>query len=279
MNMGIKPLGLVMGVLLLLAGSVLARAPEPRTLSLLVVPERFNVIQISFDLIDKRPIALVTYRGDARTERPALHAWTGERWLPIPMDEYEGGLFLLEQPARIILVGDDRQLPRSLIEASDWGPVVMSIDTTEPDELLNALGRLLDFSRSEWRWFARRYNMEIEDISPERETISWYDQMTRARQQPPRRHVDDPPALPVVPVMEEREPRPVPVIEPERPTEPVPMPVDMERPDPEHEPKEEPEPEAEPRPAPRIRPQPIYDPVPVVEPTDWTEDEDDTPIK
>ena len=242
---------LTAAVILGLGGSVLARSPDARGLSLLVVPERFNIVQVSFDIIDKRPVALVSYRGDAASERPVLHAWTGDQWWPISLEEYAGGHFLVQQPTRIILVGDDRLLPKTLVEASDWGPRVMSIDTTETDELLNAMGRLLAFSRSEWRWFAQRYNMEIEDLTPAREEDSWYDQMTRARQQPPRRHVDDPPLVPVPDKPVADEPEPI-----------APVPVEPE-----------PRPEAEPLRMPAPQPAPSSPEVPIIEATEWVEDE------
>ncbi len=245
---------LTAAVILGLGGSVLARSPDARGLSLLVVPERFNIVQVSFDIIDKRPVALVSYRGDAASERPVLHAWTGDQWWPISLEEYAGGHFLVQQPTRIILVGDDRLLPKTLVEASDWGPRVMSIDTTETDELLNAMGRLLAFSRSEWRWFAQRYNMEIEDLTPAREEDSWYDQMTRARQQPPRRHVDDPPLVPLVPVPDK------PVADEPEPIAPVPV-------------EPEPRPEAEPLRMPAPQPAPSSPEVPIIEATEWVEDE------
>ncbi len=272
-------------VLLMLNNGVWARVADRDALTLLVVPERFNVVQVSFDLADKRPVALVTYRGDGVVEPLALHAWTGEAWWPVPLEDYRGGRFLLRQPARIILVGDDRLLPKPLVQASDWGPLVMSIETTEPDELLNAIGRLFDFTRSEWRWFARRYTMDIEDVSPPSARDSWYDQMTRARQQPGLRPVDAPRAVPVIPAPEEPirpVPAPEPVLEPEPALVPDPQPEPDPEPDPREEPESEPEPaieaeqEQEQEPEPRIQPRPesaIRVPVPMAEAEEWTADE------
>lgn len=216
------------------------RAPAPSTFSLVVIPERPNLIRVSFDLIAQRPVALVAYRG-SETGESVLHAWTGSQWVQISLDEYRGGNFLIKQPTRIILIGGERLLPIDLVEASNWGPLVMSVDATETDAFLNAMGRLYEFSSAEWRWFARRYNMDIEDVTQERDQISWYDQMTAARQRPPRRQSGDtPPVVPVgaepvrpvrseiprQPVVQEVTPQPVldePVSEPAARPAPVPV--------------------------------------------------------
>lgn len=174
--------------------SAWGRAPAPQPLTLLVIPERVNLVQVSFDVVDKRPVALVSYRRN-RAGETILHAWTGSRWLPIEMAEYDQGGFLVRQPDRIVLVGDERLLPPAVVTQSQWGPMVLGIGATDTDEFLNQLGRLLEFTPGEWRWFASRYNMAIEDVSPPREHRSWYEQMTEARQLPPRRHIDDLPSV------------------------------------------------------------------------------------
>lgn len=260
---------------LCMTGNIFAGAPEPHSLTLLVVPQRFNLVQVSFDVIDRRPVALVSYKGDGETEPLVLHAWTGDRWLPIPLADYRGGEFLVQQPARIVLVGDNRLLSEELVRASDWGPLLMSINTVEADEFLNSIGRILEFSSSEWRWFARRYNMEMEDVSPRRDSISWYDQMTRARQQPPRRQLDDPPAVPIVPV-----PEPAELVEPEPEREPAAEPeVDVE-PEPIAVPSPSPEPSSY-TPVPEQdaleTPAPQDEDIPVREATEWTGRETERP--
>lgn len=139
------------------------------------------------------------------------------------MNEYRGGAFLVRQPDRIILVGDDQLLPVELVDASDWGPMVLSVATTESDDFLNAMGQSFEFTSAEWRWFSRRYNMALEDVTPPSEGVSWYDQMTRTRQLPPRRHDQAVPVLePVEPVAE---PRPMMIEGYEPPMEPIPRPA------------------------------------------------------
>ena len=182
------------GVWLGLLSGAFARAPRPEPFSVLVVPERVNVVQVSMDVLARRPVALVAYRKTPDTGQLVLNGWVGDRWVEIAPEEYSDGSFLVRSADRVILVGDDLLLPPELVAASGWAPMVVSIDTTDTDELLNSLGRLYAFTPSEWRWFAQRYNMALEDVSPPRDTVSWYDRMTAARQQPPRRQAGPPPS-------------------------------------------------------------------------------------
>ncbi len=189
-------------VCILLIGTlgVEASGPAPQPFTLLVVPERPNTIQVGFDLLDKRPVALVSYRAGRQADPWVLHAWTGDDWMRMTLDEYENGKFLVRQPDRIILVGDEQTLPIELVLASGWGPLVLNIDTLRTDEFLNDAGRLFEFTRSEWRWFADRYQLTVEDVTPASERISWYDQLSAERERPPPRRAPTAPAPAVTPV-------------------------------------------------------------------------------
>ncbi len=202
--------------LLVMAQLSLAGTGRAADLTLLVVPERYNLLQVAFDLIEKRPIILVSYRGDATTPEPGIFAWSGQHWIHVSFDDYRGGEFLRAEPTQVIIIGDAATVPSSLVEASGWGGRVMNVPYMNSDEVLNTLGRTFEFSPREWRWFARRYNMEIEDLHAERSTMSWYDHATEMR----RRQMEGMPT----PTRVEPMPKPVtpePVMEPE----PQPMPV------------------------------------------------------
>lgn len=178
----------------------LARAPAPQPFSLLVVPEQMNKVQVGVDLTHRRPVALVIYRVSARTGELVLHGWDDGRWVHIPLADYQTGQFLLRQPDRIILMEGAGDLPMDLVLASGWGPRVMSVVATQPADFINAVGQLFEFSSSEWRWFASRYGLEIEQVRDDRAEVSWYDQMSEARRQPPRRQVEEPAPVPVAPL-------------------------------------------------------------------------------
>lgn len=197
-------------------------------LTMLVVPERYNLLQVAFDLVEKRPIILVSYRGDATTTEPGLFAWSGQHWIHVSFDDYRRGEFLRADPTQVVIIGDTATVPASLVEASGWGGRVMNVPYMESDEVLNALGRTFEFSPREWRWFARRYNMEIEDLRADRPTMSWYDHATEMR----RRQMQGMPTR-VEPAPERMAPAPEIEAEPERAPEPMPAPqAVMQEPEP-----------------------------------------------
>jgi hypothetical protein len=197
--MNMRYAGTVALLMTLLSSAYGWAKPAEQGLTLLVVPERYNLIQVSFDVIAKRPVALVSYRVAPDSDEVVLHAWTGNEWVPVTLEDYASGKFLIMKPNRIVLVGDDEHLPEQLVEKSNWGPIPLSINTMDPAEMLNALGPMLAFSASEWRWFASRYKMELENVTAKKERVSWYDQMTRARRRQAPPPTDIPPAD-VVPV-------------------------------------------------------------------------------
>jgi len=153
-----------------------AMAPRPAGLAMLVIPARYSVLQVCFDLLRRREVVLVTYQGDATTQEPLLHAWNGQEWIAVPMDSYREASFLQATPARIILVGDESLLPDVLIEASSWAASVETIPAIDTPSLVNAFGSLFSFRGGDWSWFAGRYNLELADLNAERRKTSWYDQ-------------------------------------------------------------------------------------------------------
>lgn len=155
------------------AGLVAAGAATAQ--DLFVAPARYSVLQVLFDVIRIRPAGLVSYQGNARTERPALHAWTGEEWVPVPLERFRDGSFASVKPARIALLGDAELLPPVLAEAAQQlAPVVVNWADLDNAAIINAAGRWLNFSTSEWAWFAGRYRMELSDANETRRRDSWY---------------------------------------------------------------------------------------------------------
>jgi len=142
---------------------------------LFVAPARYSVLQVLFDVIRIRPAGLVSYQGNARSERPALHAWTGEEWVPVPLEKFRDGSFAAVKPARIALLGDAELLPPVLAEAAQLlAPVVVNWTDLDNAAIINAAGRWLNFTTSEWAWFAGRYRMNLSDANEPRRRDSWY---------------------------------------------------------------------------------------------------------
>lgn len=147
-----------------------------RGITMLVVPARYSVMQVAFDITRRFPVVLVSYQGEASTDEPLLHAWNGSEWARITVEEYADAAFVQVPPSQAVLVGGDDLLPPVLATAvSGWCPKVMTVPTTETPDLLNALGKVFKFDGSDWRWFARRYNLTIENLNAERMQHSWYD--------------------------------------------------------------------------------------------------------
>ncbi|MBP7829625.1 MAG: hypothetical protein KA248_06880 [Kiritimatiellae bacterium] len=154
-----------------------AATPTPRQLTLLVVPARYNVLQVAFDAASLAPVVLVSYQGDATTENPLLHAWNGSEWVYVSTDDFRDAQFLQVSPSQAILVGDEKLLPPVLVTSvGAWCPKTLTVPATDPAGLVNALGAHLDFSSRDWKWMASRYNMNLQDLNRERRQESWYDQ-------------------------------------------------------------------------------------------------------
>jgi hypothetical protein len=142
---------------------------------MVVVPARYSVLQVSFDLLRKRDMVLVAYQGEAGSDQPLLHAWDGREWVHISMDSYAAADFLQVRPTQVVLVGDEALLPAGLYDVSSWCGQVMNIPSIDTATLVNAFGKLFDFQRREWAWFAGRYNLDLDDLNESRRKSSWYD--------------------------------------------------------------------------------------------------------
>ncbi len=142
---------------------------------LYIVPARYSVLQVMFDIVKLRPSGLVSYQGGATTERPGLHAWNGQEWVRIGIDSLRDGSFAEVKPARIVLVGDAETLPAALVDAAQQlSPVVMNWTGMDNASIVNSAGKLHKFTTREWSWIASRYNMQIRDSNTDRRRDSWY---------------------------------------------------------------------------------------------------------
>jgi hypothetical protein len=165
--------------LFLLTGFVVLSGRTPAMgsdFSLIVAPARYNVLQVMFDIVNRNPAVLVSYQGEAATENPALHVWDGASWNAIGMHELQELGFLQRTPSRAILVGEDDLLPRTIRDSLAWLPEVAYVRELSHAPMLNEFGRILDWSSREWRWMARRYNLDLEDEAEPVRKSSWYDQ-------------------------------------------------------------------------------------------------------
>lgn len=163
-------------MLALLAPARSVPAAQPQPISMLVVPSRYSVLQVAFDVARQFPVVLVAYEGDATTANPQIYAWNGSEWVGVTVPDYQEANFLQLIPSQAILVGDDQLLPPALAEISSWCPRSIRVPALDTATLVNHVGTVLSFSGSDWRWFAARYNLDLEDLNTEQRKMSWYDE-------------------------------------------------------------------------------------------------------
>jgi len=153
----------------------LGMAPKSANVNLLVVPARYSVLQVAFDVADSYPTVLVSYQGGKDGRDPLLYAWTGTEWVFVTLEDYAQARFMQVRPSRIILVGGDDLMPPALAEASNWGSMVVNVPSVDTATLINSLANIYGFRRRDWRWFAVRYNLDLIDLNDEQRKDSWYD--------------------------------------------------------------------------------------------------------
>lgn len=198
--------------------TVLAAAAAPvraaGEVTLFVAPARYSVLQVMFDVAARRPSAVVSYQGNAETAAPLLHVWQEGEWVQISPEQFRTGAFLGQRPDRVVLIGGADLLPAVLLQsAQDLAPAVVQVKDMDPASLVNAAGGMLKFTKAEWEWFAKRYNMQLEDTMSKRRTGSWYDQPRSSKRLGPspldRSGAAQPPPAPVVPEIESEAPEAV----------------------------------------------------------------------
>jgi hypothetical protein len=144
--------------------------------TLIVAPARYSVIQVAFDIVQRNPAVLVSYQAQGKAAEPLLHAWNGREWIHISMQDFREVSFLEQMPTRTVLVGDDATLPATLRDAASWSPEIIRVNALTTSALVNEMGRAFDWSESEWKWMARRFNLNLHDESEPLRKSSWYDQ-------------------------------------------------------------------------------------------------------
>ncbi|NLG33877.1 MAG: hypothetical protein GX548_00835 [Lentisphaerae bacterium] len=159
-----------------LAGSGAAPAMAQQDAVLLVVPSRYSVMQVAFDVARRYPTVLVSYQGTM--EEPVLHVWNGYEWMPLSLADYQSGAFLQAYPGRTVFLGDDTLLPASLRSINAWCEKVVQLPDLQTPQLVNGIGQTLPFTPSDWRWFAGRYNLTLTNLRAEEaekaREESWY---------------------------------------------------------------------------------------------------------
>jgi hypothetical protein len=163
-------------VMLLVVPVFALTAPMPMGTTVLVVPARYSVLQVAFDVSDRMGAPLVAYQGDARSQTPVIDYWAGQEWKRLSLEDYAQASFVQGRIARFVIVGHDEILPPVLVSSvAQWCGDIQRITALDTPGLVNSFGKIFNFSSSEWEWFAKRYNLQLADRNAQRRQQSWYD--------------------------------------------------------------------------------------------------------
>ena len=143
--------------------------------TLVVAPARYSVLQVGFDLVQRCGVTLVSYRGEATTEKPLIHVWTGQEWKFVALPDFQSGAFLDQKPTQTLVIGDAQLVPAVFAPMAAWAGRVTHVTSLYNDELLNQAAIALRFGKEDWDWFAARYNMKLNDTNGTLRKDSWYD--------------------------------------------------------------------------------------------------------
>jgi len=149
-----------------------ARADES---TLIIVPARPKIIQLAFDMAAMRPMTVLSYRGDAKSAEPLLHQWTGSEWRYVSFEDFRENRGLFPTPSKVIVVGDDRTVPPSLLQSMPWLCDVARIQTLQLAPAINQLDAIFHFKDREWQVLANHFDLNLEDVNADRRNRNPYD--------------------------------------------------------------------------------------------------------
>lgn len=231
----------------------------------IVVPAREAAVRMAFDMAALRPSYLVSYQVRPGAEPPWLHVWdaAARRWIETNLEAYGAGANFGGMPRTAFFLGTETEFPPQLDEYAGWAVRKVRLTTLNPMPCLNAFHEAFRFTPAEWRWLARRYNLDLKDRNEQRRRYGRYGP---PGQPPPEAGMPPGAApapgergtvIPAVPPMPEPPALAQPPVEP--PAQP-PAPEPMAQPPAPPAPKAQPAPPPEPAPAPAA-PAPIEPPV------------------
>ena len=142
-------------------------------ITMLVMPREVIPLQIAQDISQRYPVLIVSYQltqGELK-----IHAWNGDSWVAVPVEDYASGTFFANRPKRAIVVENEHlRAPVAVIPNSTWCESATRIASTDPRTLLHLLGLSFDFPFRSWDQFAERYGFSLEQINPTLKNVHWW---------------------------------------------------------------------------------------------------------
>ena len=209
--------------LTLSAMSFTAHAFWQSDITMLVVPREAIPLQIAQDISRRYPVLLVSYQ-IAQSELK-LHAWNGDGWVGVPVEDYANGTFFANRPKHAIVVEYEKfRAPAALTPNSTWCESANRLSTTNPRAMLHLLGLYFDFPFRYWDQLAQRYGYSLEEINPTLSNVHWWnirgDELVEKRAKrdfsidlDKWHYLGTLPPPPIKPVMLDEEPKSIPEVE------------------------------------------------------------------
>jgi hypothetical protein len=147
---------------------------DVKSSAVLVVPNRYTLVQFAFDMLRLRPVRIVAYGLKEKTGEPVIFLWkpaTGT-WDRMQPGDYSSGFGLSAAP--VVIVRDTDGMPPVFDTAPAWSSDMKLLDTPDTTALANMMNDRLHFSADEWRWLAPRYGLKIRDLNDERRRYGRY---------------------------------------------------------------------------------------------------------
>jgi len=163
-----KFLGSMLLAVAMVASSEWVSAGTATPETILVIPARQRMVKLAFDISRCKEVGLVTYNNSPTLSTPLIHAWNGQEWIQISMDDYVEGRFMSGDPKHVFLFGDGSTLPLKMMDGPTWYKDLNRITTLDLATIINQVGNVLHFSSRQWKWMAETYGLKIEDTSTER---------------------------------------------------------------------------------------------------------------
>ena len=161
-------------VVLMMCSAVVSHAERKGELTLLMVPREEETLRVGMDIANRFETMLVSYKLGANNA-VSLHGWTGSQWVNITLDNFQKGDFFRQGPDTALVVRKDGvPMPAKMLPPADWCDSASMIMTTELRPLLHLAGQYFNFSYKDWKWFAKRYNMDMDAINPDQLNVAWY---------------------------------------------------------------------------------------------------------
>jgi hypothetical protein len=145
--------------------------------TLLVIPARYSVVQFAADITRLRPADMVAYDTRGEQGEVVVHFWepSQQSWVLGSLDELRLGARFDAMPSRVVLIGGERDVPPAVLSAvSGLGTTPARVLSLRVVDMVNALNDTLKFTAGEWRWLAKRHQLETVDLNAERRRYGRY---------------------------------------------------------------------------------------------------------